>query len=315
MEYIFYKVGIAEYQNPSYEPGPELTSQDDPTREEVMELLEIQQPIYFENLEALYNNKHVIRVEEIEVGYTYWMLTPISIAYQAERIQMAKASIRTSINNKGGTITAEERLDKFAEYIDNIQVAKTEQEKTVSNPNFSAGDVVVTPDANKVLSKATVKKDANLVAGNIKDGVTLFGVTGDYEGEGGGLVENEIVEFTNTNLVVITLAIYSDGAGGPGHLTVAGSMSSNGANPTTLGSIPHWDDYGLWKYFYIFVDKTQYRYIRIDAPKDKAYYIKLNYNNLGIKETYPVLYDTWIDLNNVKGMLCEFQAYDWLVLV
>ena len=186
MEYIFYKVGIAEYQNPSYEPGPELTSQDDPTREEVMELLEIQQPNYFENLEGLYNNKHVIRVNQIGVGYTYWMLTPISIAYQAERIQIAKANIRTSIISKGGTITAEERLDKFAEYIDNIQVAKTEQEKTVTTPDFSAGDVVVTPDANKVLSKATVKKDANLVAGNIKDGVTLFGVTGDYEGEGGG---------------------------------------------------------------------------------------------------------------------------------
>lgn len=118
MEYIFYKVSIVEYQKPGYEPGPELTSQDDPTREEVMELLEIQQPNYFENLEGLYNNKHVIRVNEIGVGYTYWMLTPISIAYQAERIQMAKASIRISINNKGGTITTEERLDKFAGYID-----------------------------------------------------------------------------------------------------------------------------------------------------------------------------------------------------
>lgn len=307
MEYIFYKVGIAEYQNPSYEPGPELTSQDDPTREEVMELLEIQQPIYFENLEALYNNKHVIRVEEIEVGYTYWMLTPISIAYQAERIQMAKASIRTSINNKGGTITTEERLDKFAEYIDNIQVAKTEQEKTVSNPNFSAGDVVVTPDANKVLSKATVKKDVNLVAGNIKDGVTLFGVTGDYEGEGGGLVENEIVEFTNTDLVVIVFAIYGDGQGMPGYLIVKGSMSSNGANPTTLCSIPMWYVIG-WKYFYIFVNKSQHRYISIDAPTDTRQYIKLNYNNLGIKETYTRL--TWVDLNNVRGMLFEFQAND-----
>ena len=122
MEYIFYKVGIAEYQNPNHEPGPELTSQDDPTREEVMELLEIQHPNYFENLEGLYNNKHVIRVEEIGVGYTYWMLTPISIAYQAERIQTAKASIRTAINSKGGTITTEERLDKYAGKINTLPV-------------------------------------------------------------------------------------------------------------------------------------------------------------------------------------------------
>ena len=53
--------------------------------------------------------------------------------------------------------------------VESIPEQKEEQEKTVSNPNFSAGDVVVTPDANKVLSKATVKKDANLVAGNIKE--------------------------------------------------------------------------------------------------------------------------------------------------
>jgi len=181
MEYIFYKVGIAEYQNPSYEPGPELTSQDDPTREEVMELLEIQAPNYFANLDNLYNNKHVIRVEEIGVGYTYWMLTPISIAYQAERIQTAKANIRTSIISKGGTITAEERLDKYADAISAIATAKVEQEKTVSNPNFSAGDVVVTPDANKVMTKVTVVKDNDLVAGNIVKDVNIFGVVGTAE--------------------------------------------------------------------------------------------------------------------------------------
>lgn len=32
----------------------------------------------------------------------------------------------------------------------------------------------------------TVKGDANLVAGNIKSGTTIFGVTGTYEGSGGG---------------------------------------------------------------------------------------------------------------------------------
>lgn len=32
----------------------------------------------------------------------------------------------------------------------------------------------------------TIKGDANLVAGNIADGVTIFGVTGTYEGGGGG---------------------------------------------------------------------------------------------------------------------------------
>ena len=44
--------------------------------------------------------------------------------------------------------------------------------------------------AGKYLSGAqTIKGDANLAAGNIKSGVTIFGVTGDYAGSSNGSVE------------------------------------------------------------------------------------------------------------------------------
>lgn len=45
--------------------------------------------------------------------------------------------------------------------------------------------LTVTPGIMNVLTKVTVNGDANLVAGNIKSGVSIFGVTGTYEGSSG----------------------------------------------------------------------------------------------------------------------------------
>lgn len=59
---------------------------------------------------------------------------------------------------------------------------KDEQTKTVAL-NMASGDQEITPDANKTLSKVTVTKPDTLIAGNIKNGVTIGGVTGNYSGE------------------------------------------------------------------------------------------------------------------------------------
>ena len=49
---------------------------------------------------------------------------------------------------------------------------------TTSNQTIAAGQYLT--------GAQTISGDANLIAGNIKDGVTIFGVTGDYQGGGGG---------------------------------------------------------------------------------------------------------------------------------
>ena len=65
-------------------------------------------------------------------------------------------------------------------------IVPTKQNKTVT-PTTSKQNI--TADSGKVLEKVTVNAvtaaiDENIVAGNIKSGVTILGVEGTYTGEG-----------------------------------------------------------------------------------------------------------------------------------
>jgi len=101
-------------------------------------------------------------------------------------------NIADAIRLKNGSETTY-KPGQMAAAIEAIPSAGTLQAKTVTP---SASQQVVEPDSGyDGLSAVTVSGDADLVAGNIKKDVEIFGVTGNYEGSGGAtLISKTITE-------------------------------------------------------------------------------------------------------------------------
>ena len=89
----------------------------------------------------------------------------------------------------------------------NITVAAVPTQTKSATPTSSTQDI--TPDSGKFLSKVTVAGDSNLVAGNIKSGISIFGVAGNYVGSGSG--DSGEVDYTNEDaLITRTISTYSN---------------------------------------------------------------------------------------------------------
>jgi uncharacterized repeat protein (TIGR02543 family) len=110
--------------------------------------------------------------------------------------------IADAIRSKDGTSESIRDLD-FGERVSALPSPKEEETKTVT-PNFSSGNVDVIPTSGKVLSQVTINKDANLIEGNIKSGVTIFG-------EAGGLVEGKPIEVSTA--IAMDNLLVSDNVG------------------------------------------------------------------------------------------------------
>lgn len=123
----------------------------------------------------------------------------------------------TAIGNKRGTVPTNKNCENLQAAIESISTEKEEQAKTVTitengtqkalpdenkvltevtivtnvpatptqevtkDLDMAAGDQIIIPASGYNLSKATVKKPSTLVAGNIKTGVSIGGVTGTLE--------------------------------------------------------------------------------------------------------------------------------------
>ena len=102
------------------------------------------------------------------------------------RIKNAKPEEEITVT--AGT-EAKEVLPSSGKTIKKVTANPTPSQSKSVTP--SASQQIVTPDSGKLLNKVTVNGDSDLVAGNIKKGVDIFGVTGTFDGEE---VVNGIIE-------------------------------------------------------------------------------------------------------------------------
>ena len=108
-----------------------------------------------------------------------------------------QSSKRVSASVSGPTyVTPDSGYDGLAQVIVNMI---TRQAKTVTP---GAANQTVSPDSGyQGLSSVTVEGDADLVAGNIKNGVSIFGVTGSYSGGSPSLQSKSVSPSTSQQVV------------------------------------------------------------------------------------------------------------------
>lgn len=107
--------------------------------------------------------------------------------------------------SSGGLITA--KATQSAGYVAAGTKSATKQLTVQAAQTITPGTADKTIASGRYLTGTqTIKGDSNLVAGNIKSGVSIFGVAGSYEGSGGG--SGGGVETCSIRLVCTTSAIY-----------------------------------------------------------------------------------------------------------
>lgn len=121
-----------------------------------------------------------------------------------EKIQDAldsKTAISAAIEAKGVTEVGNV-LSTYAGKILSIVELKGET-KTVT---ATTSQQTINPSSGKngitqiTVNPVTSSIDANIVSGNIKDGVSILGVTGDYQGSGGGGLAGYTITFQNSGI-------------------------------------------------------------------------------------------------------------------
>ena len=118
----------------------------------------------------------------------------MSIASEITRISDAKDDIRTAIQAKGVTVPASAKIDTYNTYVAAIQTGGGGGSNLTTlnvTPTTSAQTLTPTSPVDGwdevIVSAVTASIDADIVAGNIKSGVNILGVTGSYTGSGSTL--------------------------------------------------------------------------------------------------------------------------------
>lgn len=118
-----------------------------------------------------------------------------------DTIITARDNIKTSLENKGKTVTSDIRT--YSNLVDSLVVLNGQ----TTSVNPSTVQQIIEPDnQHNGLTQVTVNAvtsaiDANIQTGNIKNGVTILGVTGTYEGSVSSNIIKYYVDSTSLNQV------------------------------------------------------------------------------------------------------------------
>ena len=186
----------------------------------------------------------------------------MSVASEIQRIQGAKADLKTAIQAKGVSVPSSALIDDYPDYVDAIQQGSTPSlqsktatpstsqqtitpdsgydglsQVTISAINTETATVTPTTSQQQItpsipshyLTKVTVDAvtssiDANITAGNIKSGTTILGVTGNYAGASATVATTtKAVGTSNVSSLAFTVS------GQPKMFAVQLSLSSSGS--------------------------------------------------------------------------------------
>lgn len=161
----------------------------------------------------------------------------MSIATEISRLQTAKSDLKTSINAKGGTLTTE-TLDDYAAAVDGLSGGTYEGDAVVGdvlsgktfygNSSTKLTGTMTDREGDNACSSSSVSgttlklvapagyydgddtvtiTDADFVAGNVKSGVDIFGVTGTYEAGVSAVAKKDVNFYDYDGTIVASYTI------------------------------------------------------------------------------------------------------------
>lgn len=131
---------------------------------------------------------------------------PAGSATPAASISGTSATVSTGTNTLTLTKTVSNTPQVTAGYVasgtaGNSSVSLTANVTTKGTATITPGTTNQTISSGTYITGTqTISGDANLVAGNIKSGTTIFGVTGTYSGGGGTSKNSQVVQQNNTRI-------------------------------------------------------------------------------------------------------------------